>query len=461
MTTPARRTAAGPLKALMTLGVVGEESDARLLDIYRSGRPGADEAFRVLVERHGPTVHAVCRGVVPDPAEADDAFQAVFLVLVRRAGAIRRSESLGPWLHGVALRVARKARRRALARSARLRLVAPEALAASASAPSDRSDLIHAEIDRLPDRDRRPLVLCALEGLSYEQAARVLGVSESTLRGRLHRARKRLEVRLKAEGLDAPRSLIPPAPPAALLEAAIARASAASPVPASISSLAKGAILAMSLSSWKPAVFSSLATLGVVGAAALGQQAGPGSEKGGEDPSAAPRGVESRRIPDDREEAKRAEEKHQAQVAAQRASQREATIQAVLAAPCPFDYPDGVGLDELQRRVERLITGDASLIFPTYVDPVGLSNAARDMSSRVRIRADGRPLGEALRESLANLGLAYAVDRGALMIDSQAGAANRRIDALEKKLDALIERLEAAPIFFDEPRIKSKVRGER
>ncbi|OJW26937.1 MAG: hypothetical protein BGO49_21970 [Planctomycetales bacterium 71-10] len=454
MTTPARRTAAGPLKALMTLGVVGEESDARLLDVYRSGRPGADDAFRVLVERHGPTVHAVCRGVVPDPAEAHDAFQAVFLVLIRRAGAIRRAESLGPWLHGVALRVARKARRRALARSARLRLVAPEALAGAAPAPADRSDLIHAEIDRLPDRDRRPLVLCALEGLSYEQAARALGVSESTLRGRLHRARRRLEARLKAEGVDAPRSLIPPAPPAALLEAAIARASAASPVPASISSLAKGAMLAMSLSSWKPAVFSSLATLGVVGAAALGQQAGPGAEKKEEGPSAAraeePKAEPPAPTPRPTEEEREA---------------KNVLIRAWLAAPCPVDASDqpdeNIELEQLLKRIKEATTTPERPGIAIYVSPVGLSIADKHLRSSHLFQPKDRSLGEALREYLALLGLGYAVDDGFLMIDSHASAADRRIDTVERKLDALIKKLEAAPIFFDEPRIKSKVRNER
>src|SRR6478609_5970023 len=103
MTTPARQSPTGPLKTLLTLGVIGEETDARLLDLYRGRRTGAEEAFRILVERHGPMVLAVCRSLVADPAEADDAFQAVFLVLIRRAGSIRKGDSLGPWLHGVAV----------------------------------------------------------------------------------------------------------------------------------------------------------------------------------------------------------------------------------------------------------------------------------------------------------------------------------------------------------------------
>lgn len=451
MTTPARRTAAGPLTTLMTLGVVGEESDARLLDAYRSGRPGGDDAFRLLVERHGPTVLAVCRGVVPDAAEADDAFQAVFLVLVRHAGAIRKAESLGPWLHGVALRVARKARRRALARSSKLRIVAPEALA-HAAAPADRSDLIHAEIDRLPDRERRPLILCTLEGLSYEQAARALGISESTLRGRLHRARKRLEARLKAEGVDAPRSFVPPAPPAALLEAAVARATAASPVPASISTLAKGALLAMSLSSWKPAVFSSLATLGVVGAAALAQQAGP--EKGGEAPPAV-RAEEPKAEPPAPPKRPTEEEIEAKNVA----------IRALLTAPCPVDAADqpdeNIELEQLLKRIKEATTTPDWPGIPIHVSPYGLSIADKHLRSSGLFQPKGRSLGEALREYLALLGLGYAVDWGFLNIDSHASAADRRIDVVERKLDALIKKLESAPIFFDEPRVKARIRDER
>ncbi|WP_337176828.1 RNA polymerase sigma factor [Paludisphaera sp.] len=450
MTTPARRTAAGPLKALMTLGAFGEAPDARLLDVYRSGRLGADEAFRVMVERHGPMVLAVCRGVAADRAEADDAFQATFLILARRAGAIRRADSLGPWLHGVALRVARRARSRARARSARLRLVPPEALA-RAVAPPDRSDLIHAEIDRLPDRERRPLILCALEGFSYEQAARTLGISEPTLRGRLHRARKRLESRLRAEGVEAPRPLAPPVPPAALLEIAIGRATAASPVPPSISSLAKGALVVMSMSSWKPAVLSSLATLGIVGAVALAQQPGPGAERGGGGPP--PAQVEAPKAEPPARPNPPTEEELEV---------GNARIRAVLAAPCPFEFADdpddNIGLEDLLRRIrEATATADEPGI-PVHINPDGLSIADGHMASSARFRPKDRPLGEALGDYLAPLGLGYAVDRGFLMIDSHASAADRRIDAVERKLDALIKKLESAPIFFEEARPEIRLR---
>lgn len=448
MTTPARRTAAGPLKALMTLGVVGEEPDARLLDVYRSGRPGADDAFRMLVERHGPTVHAVCRGVVPDPTEADDAFQAVFLVLIRRAGAIRRAESLGPWLHGVALRVARKARRRALARSARLRLVAPEALADAAPAPADRSDLIHAEIDRLPDRDRRPLVLCALEGLSYEQAARALGVSESTLRGRLHRARKRLEARLKAEGVDAPRSLIPPAPPAALLEAAIARASAASPVPASISSLAKGAMLAMSLSSWKPAVFSSLATLGIAGSVVMARQEAVKPTPESQGPQAR---FELKSLPP--EEKERLAGAMKGGISPEEAAARKREILEALEEPLDFEIPADATLEWLLRAVRvRTARGEAAGV-PIYVAPEGLEQAHVTLTTPLpRLYVNPLTVGGRLKAVLEGLGLDYIVADGFVSIDSRDRTMQRRIEAVETRLDALIEKLQSAPIFFDEPR---------
>src|SRR6202161_354950 len=98
-------------------GTLGTLADGELLDCFRSHSNAAGhEAFRILVERHGPMVLGLCRSLVRDPHGADDAFQATFLVLVRKAASIKRRDTIGPWLHGVAGRVARRARDRAVRR---------------------------------------------------------------------------------------------------------------------------------------------------------------------------------------------------------------------------------------------------------------------------------------------------------------------------------------------------------
>ncbi|WP_165064168.1 RNA polymerase sigma factor [Paludisphaera rhizosphaerae] len=438
MQKPARRSPAGPLQTLLTLGVVGEETDARLLDVYRGRRTGAEEAFRLLVERHGPMVLSVCRSLVADPAEADDAFQAVFLVLIQRASSIRKGDSLGPWLYGVALRVAKAARRRSRSRAGRLRLVDPttleDAVRGSRSTP-DASALIHAEIDRLPERERAPLVLCRLEGLTYERAARALGVPEPTLRGRLHRARKRLEERLKAQGvIDSPDSLTPVPLPLALLNAAQSLAAGATST-ISASHLAKGAIFAMTLSSLKPVVFSSLATLGVIGSAAvLARQAETYQEPAQE---AAPKPTPSEAKPMVSVDAP-----PQPKMPTKEGPEtRDERIRAFLARPFDLDT-DGIELETLLKRIKEVSSIEDAPGIPIYVNPLGLFIADLTMTSRVSFHGKNQPLSASLRESLAIAKLGYCVRDGFLMIDSHTGAVEQRLDRLEEKLDALIKKLE-------------------
>src|SRR5262249_19167642 len=136
-------------------------------------------AFEALVRRHGPMVLAVCRRVLHDPVDAEDAFQATFLLLLRDARAIRRRPALGGWLRVAAHPVAVRARAGAAAARPRR----PPRRAAEAAEPAPPADpswreacaIVHEELDRLPDRYRRPLLLCYLEGLSRDEAARQLG----------------------------------------------------------------------------------------------------------------------------------------------------------------------------------------------------------------------------------------------------------------------------------------------
>ncbi len=183
------------------------DSDGRLLERFQTVRDEA--AFETLLLRHGPMVLGVCRRVLGDAHEAEDAFQAAFLVLARRAGAVRKRESVGSWLHGVAYRCALKARiaiGRAAAARRRISEHAPEADMSIEHAESDATrrelrPLLDAELDRLPEKYRQPLVLCYLEGKTKEEAARILGWPEGTVSGRLHRAKELLRSRLGRRGI--------------------------------------------------------------------------------------------------------------------------------------------------------------------------------------------------------------------------------------------------------------------
>jgi RNA polymerase sigma factor (sigma-70 family) len=194
------------LETLFQVGAVGGLSDAQLLERFMSSRDDAGEAaFRALMARHGPMVLRVCLSVLHDPHEAEDAFQVAFLALARKAGSIRKQDSIGSWLHGTAVRVALKARSAALRRRARESRVTEATVLSSKSQPSieecERSPILHEEIERLPAKYRAPIVLCYLEGMSQDQAAGVLGWPAGTVRGRLARARDLLRSRLTRRGL--------------------------------------------------------------------------------------------------------------------------------------------------------------------------------------------------------------------------------------------------------------------
>src|SRR5262245_11913758 len=177
-------------------------SDADLLGRFVQKRD--ESAFELLLWRHAGLVLAVCRQVLRDEQDAEDAFQATFLVLLRKAGAISRRESLPGWLHRVAYRVALRARARAGREKQRRQASDLDAVAAPAGAGGlepDLAELLHAEVSRLPPRYRVPVVCCYLEGRTHEEAARELGWSKGTVAGRLARARALLARRLARRGV--------------------------------------------------------------------------------------------------------------------------------------------------------------------------------------------------------------------------------------------------------------------
>ena len=176
-------------------------TDEQLLVDFLSHRDGS--AFEGLVRRYGPMVFRVCRDVLGDPEDAEDAFQATFLVLLRQAGSIRERSSIGRWLYEVACRISRRERRRV----ARLRFQERQAPAMDAAAPPDDDPadrelkpILHDEIRRLPAKLRDPILLCYFEGLTVEDAARRLCCPVGTLKSRLVKGRELLRVAIDPPG---------------------------------------------------------------------------------------------------------------------------------------------------------------------------------------------------------------------------------------------------------------------
>jgi RNA polymerase sigma factor (sigma-70 family) len=190
---------------LFQVGAFGGLSDGQLLDRFVGrNREFAELAFAALVERHGPMVLRVCRRMLGDPHDAEDAFQATFLVLVRRAASVRKRESLASWLHGVALRVCSAARGAADRRRARERTALDRLGGVDVPDPLCRDEIgpvLHEEIGRLREPFRHAVVLCYLEGRTYDEAARLLGCPVGTIKSRLAAARETLRARLTRRGL--------------------------------------------------------------------------------------------------------------------------------------------------------------------------------------------------------------------------------------------------------------------
>jgi len=276
-------TVAKDFETLFRVGSAAGLPDGRLLDRFADGTGGvAEAAFAALVERHGPMVLRVCRQVLGDPHDAEDAAQAAFLVLARKARSIRRSDSVASWLHGVAFRVATRAKADAARRRSRERRGAElAARPADGGDPPEAWQELHEELGRLPEKFRLPIMLCHFEGLSHEQAAQRLRCPVRTIQSRLSRGRERLRARLARRGLGPAAGLMAAAliPDAALAAmpgawthatsmaaARYAAGGASAAIPEKVAALAGGVLKAMMLKKLKSA--ATAATL--LGVAACG-----------------------------------------------------------------------------------------------------------------------------------------------------------------------------------------------
>jgi RNA polymerase sigma factor (sigma-70 family) len=298
MATGQLSTVLGHLRRLAGGTDGGDLTDAQLLERFATGNQEA--AFAALVQRYGPMVLGVCRRILHNPDDAEDAFQATFLILVRKAGAIRNRAALGCWLHQVARRVALRARADQVSRRRHEGRVAPGQAPDFIAAVvwRDLQPVLDEEVGRLPDRYRVPFVLCYLEGKTYAKVARQLRCLPGTVSHRLARAREMLRLRLVRRGLALPAGILAAALSAHAACAALPATLAAATVRAAfdggaarVAALADEGIKAMNPSTGKFTLALVLA-VGLIGATlsllAARAPAGPGAGKPGPQKKAAP-----------------------------------------------------------------------------------------------------------------------------------------------------------------------------
>jgi RNA polymerase sigma factor (sigma-70 family) len=263
----ARQAAVAKMMRMMAVPPTREETDRDLLARYVAGE---EAAFAVLVDRHGGLVLGVCKRVLPTVQDAEDACQAVFLILAKKAKANRWQPSIANWLYTTAWQVASKAKRSAYRRSQK----EAQARASVPSTPLDQLSwreglgILDEELSRLPSRYREPLILCYLEGLTRDEAATQLAIPSATLKSQLDRARKRLNTMLARRGLVPGLGLlaietISPVNASPWLFDSLSTALKTTPSPA-VAEMMKGIVV----NTWIKKVALSLAT--VMGLAAVG-----------------------------------------------------------------------------------------------------------------------------------------------------------------------------------------------
>jgi Sigma-70, region 4 len=327
-------------------------------------------------------------------------------------------------------------------------------------------EVVHDEISRLPEPFRAPVILCCVEGLSYDLAANRLGVTEPTLRGRLHRARKRLASRLRGRGIRAGmftsavepvRLTIPPLPPM-LVESTVqfsvqwssvtSLLSGAAIIPDSIAGLAQGVIKVMLLQSLKLAGIGVLLAAGVLGSVVVAQQ----RENGGFDgriQTAENSAVKAEQKPNARID----EERAQSQLAEIRRAEKEKRLHELslkertkqvekqLDLLIDAEFPKGITLVELLKYIKQETTKTQPPGIPIYVSPTGLEEAKQAMEFIVTVNVKQESVRRILEQALRETGLNFAATDGFLKIDSRTGILELRVQEIDRKLDHVLEAL--------------------
>ncbi len=285
------------LRTLTTAARIDGLTDRELIERFAAGRD--EDAFTALVRRHGPMVLRVCRRILHNGHDADDVFQATFLVLTRKAASLRRRDSVGCFLHGVAYRLALKARtqfaqRRMHESRATVEKQADDPLAELSV--REAQAILDEELALLPEKWRAPVVLCCLEGRTRDEASRQLGWSSQLVKSRLEQGRERLRSRLCRRGLMLPAALgatllmeeaALAALPAVLIRAAVEAARSSDGVSASVVLLAESALGSTAIGKAKIVVVALMLLTGTL-AAGMGVFAPPQpAEKQAETPAAA------------------------------------------------------------------------------------------------------------------------------------------------------------------------------
>lgn len=463
-------------------------SEWQLLERYLERQD--EVAFEALVARHGPMVLGVCRRMLASQTDVEDAFQATFLVLVRRARQLGPRDAIGPWLYGVAARVALRARCEA-ARRRRFESIHIDAAAAIEERPSAEAELaevLDQELRRLPSKYRSPIVLCYLEGQTHEEAARVLRWPVGTVKGRLARARDLLRSRLARRGL-APTMLAvtgmlgseaSAAVPSALLECTVRSGlklavsqTTAQVASTSIMSLVEGALTAMLLTKirWIGAALL-ISALALAGAGVMAQQkkspleekhlrslepiveeAGPNTATATPITAELPTGWSASATSSasagspQRNVGSRDLAGHQgrlvelAQGGGGFGGDAGPKPRKPLTAPSPaghgkdpksrlilnklddlvaMKFPDETPIEDILKHVkENTKSSEMPRGIPIYVDPIGLQEAEKSLTSTVKIDLEGVPLKRTLQLALRQLGLAYLVEDGMIYITTQ------------------------------------------
>ena len=393
-------------------------SEWQLLNRYVTRRD--ESAFEALVARHGPMVLGVCRGMLTDPHAVEDAFQATFLVLVRRAGSLGEHDAIGHWLYGVARRVALRARSETARKHAWEKPISGVDPAGGGTDP-DHFELaarLHEELTRLPAVYRAPVVLCYLEGLTHEEAARQLHWPVGTVKGRLARAKDMLRGRLWRRGMM---------PSIGLIAATLARDATAA-VPASLiqstvraalhvsaGRAAEGVVSVASIHLMKGVVSSMFATklkvaaavLGTCGCLALGGWAAAQQSRG------------TRTAPvSGRAEMTKVAVAPAASSAPATDDAREQALLEQLEKPVALKFQD-TPLHEALKQIRAKTQTNNGTGLPIYVDPQGLTEAGVDMDAAVSIETRDVPLKASLDSILRPLKLGATTRDGLLVISSR------------------------------------------